>query len=147
MGRVTNELFHTATATALYRWRTISAFLLQPQRSQRTPLTPSEHAVAPQVAALASAMNTFLQHFVFLSGMNAGQAQSEHLQAVILECTKLGYLLLSHPAEWRFTYQGQPAPAGITVLTVCPGLEKMGDKDGRPYDAPRQVVAPTLAQV
>ena len=125
------------------RWRTLSAFLLHPQRAERTPLLPSDHAVLPQAAGLANAMMSFLQPFV---APGAAQGQAEHLQAVILECTKLGYVLFSQPSDWRFTHSAVAQP-GVRFLVVCAGLLKLGNKDGRLYDAPQQVTAPVLVQV
>lgn len=137
------NVFSAAASVALSRWRTLSAFLLHPQRAERTPLVASDHAVLPQAAGLANAMMSFLQPFVVPGG---GQGQAEHLQAVILECTKLGYVLLSQPADWRFVHSAAVQP-GLRFLVVCAGLVKVGDKDGQPYDAPRQVAAPLLVQV
>ena len=104
---------------------------------------PSDHAVLPLAAGLANAMMSFLQPFV---AQNSAQGQGEHLQAVIVECAKLGYLLFSQPADWKFTHSA-PAQPGLHFLVVCAGLLKLGSKDGRPYDAPRQIAAPILVQV
>ncbi|KAH8880210.1 hypothetical protein GQ53DRAFT_605744, partial [Thozetella sp. PMI_491] len=119
----------TAITAALSRWRTLSAFLLHPQRSLRTPLPVSESALAGQAAALTIAMNTFLHHFV-TSTPSAMQAQSEHLQAVILEFTKLGYVLLSDPASWKLSHY-LPNHLDHNYIVLCAGLDKATDKNGR----------------
>ncbi|KAB5536130.1 hypothetical protein GE09DRAFT_1291073 [Coniochaeta sp. 2T2.1] len=133
------------SAYALNEWRVLSAFLLHPAPSARTPLPASNSAVAHQAAAFASALDTFLGHFVV--GDEASRlGQRSHLQAVIAECTKLGYVLLSQPSEWRFVH----APArqgGSHAAVVCAGLVKVTHKDGTPYGTPQEVVAPTAVQL
>ncbi|TDZ14122.1 hypothetical protein Cob_v012973 [Colletotrichum orbiculare MAFF 240422] len=91
-----------AVSLALSRWRTLSAFLLHPMRSQRTPLSPAQSEVFPKAKDFATALNTYLGHFTHAD--QGQQRQTDHLQAVIFECAKFGYEILSQPGEWRFTY-------------------------------------------
>ncbi|TID02143.1 hypothetical protein CH35J_004107 [Colletotrichum higginsianum] len=136
-----------ATSLALSKWRTLSAFLLQPSRSQRTPLAPVESEVSPKAHNLATALNEFVHHFVPMDQASRLQ-QLEHLQAVILEFTRLGYEILSQPGDWHFTYGADDADAvGVQPVVVCPGVDKLSRKDGRVYNPPRQVVAPLVAQL
>ncbi|KAK4443028.1 hypothetical protein QBC34DRAFT_337613 [Podospora aff. communis PSN243] len=128
------------TSSALNQWRALSAFLLHPARSQRTPLPTSSAAVTPQAAALSEALDTFLGYFV-ASDEGARSQQRSHLQAVIAETTKLGYVLLSQPSEWRFVHALNQNTGG-RVAVVCAGLVKVTDKDGTPYPVPKQVVQP-----
>lgn len=65
--------------------------------------------------------------------------QTLHVQEVILECTKLGYVLLSQPTTWRFVLEDGTARS----LVVTPGLEKVSDVDGRS----RQVLKPVSVAV
>lgn len=106
----------TAQSAALSEWRRLSAFLLHPSPYERTPLPISEAALSSQALALATGLNAFLHHFVGTSH----SAQTDHLQAVIIECTKLGYVILSQPQDWRFVFE-----KGNSVV-VCPGLDKGG---------------------
>ncbi|WAO93274.1 Hypothetical protein NCS54_01081500 [Fusarium falciforme] len=106
----------TAQSAALSEWRRLSAFLLHPSPYERTPLPISEAALSPQALALATRLNAFLHHFVGTSH----SAQTDHLQAVIIECTKLGYVILSQPQDWRFVFE-----KGNSVV-VRPGLDKGG---------------------
>ncbi|CAI6086895.1 unnamed protein product [Clonostachys chloroleuca] len=131
---------HTKRATthALSNWRRLSAFLLHPDPSQRGSLPVSETVVSSQAQALATALNTFLDNFV--SASHAGQR--EHLQLVIIECTKLGYALFSHPSDWRFVHE-----AGRGGVVVCAGLEKLSQRGGVPYKTPKVVVPPTAIQL
>ncbi|KAK3349839.1 hypothetical protein B0T25DRAFT_250163 [Lasiosphaeria hispida] len=130
---------------ALNQWRTLSAFLLHPNRSQRTPLSPSDATVAPQAAGLANALNTFLGYFV--AGDEASRFQQKsHLQAVVAECTKLGYVLLSQPSEWRFVHVANQQAAGQAVV-VCAGLAKITHKDGTPLSTPQHIIGPTVVPV
>ncbi|KAJ4180999.1 hypothetical protein NW755_011291 [Fusarium falciforme] len=106
----------TAQSAALSEWRRLSAFLLHPSPYERTPLPISEAALSSQALALATRLNAFLHHFVGTSH----SAQTDHLQAVIIECTKLGYVILSQPQDWRFVFE-----KGNSVV-VRPGLDKGG---------------------
>ncbi|KAL2680442.1 hypothetical protein Neosp_008043 [[Neocosmospora] mangrovei] len=106
----------TAQSAALSEWRRLSAFLLHPSPYDRTPLPISEAALSSQALALTTRLNGFLHHFVGTSH----NAQADHLQAVIVECTKLGYVILSQPQDWRFVFE-----KGNSVV-VCPGLDKGG---------------------
>ncbi|KAK7748523.1 hypothetical protein SLS53_000542 [Cytospora paraplurivora] len=107
-----------ALSQALARWRQLSAFLLNPNRSERGSLVPDEVSLAPRARNLAVAMNNFLEACVEERNV---YFQESHLHDVVLECAKLGYMVFSHPEElaWKFD-------SGIAdKLVLCPGLEKM----------------------
>lgn len=89
------------------------------------------------------ALNGFLQYFIRPDDASRRE-QAAHLQAVIFECTKLGYTLFSQPSDWGFIYEGVSASKGRT-LVVCPGLSKHTHRDGGSYQAPRRVLEPTEA--
>ncbi|KAH7126110.1 hypothetical protein EDB81DRAFT_663142 [Dactylonectria macrodidyma] len=126
---------------ALSKWRHLSALLLHPNAAERTPLPVSEELVAPQALALANALNTFLHYFVGADGVRRDE-QTSHLQAVIIECTKLGYVLLSQPSDWQFVFGTDHPGSGRSSLVVCPGLEKLSHGDGTRYSSPRRVLEP-----
>ncbi|KAK1832261.1 hypothetical protein QBC39DRAFT_390697 [Podospora conica] len=133
------------TSIALNKWRALSAFLLHPTRSQRTPLPASGSAIAAQAERLADALNRFLQYFV--SGDEQARAQqTNHLRDVIVECSKLGYTVLSQPSEWRFVHTQGQGGGGHTAV-VCAGLVKVTHRDGTPFSSPIEVVAPTIVRV
>jgi hypothetical protein len=134
-----------AVAIGLSRWRALSAFLLHPTRSDRTALLPSNSATMPQAAGLASALDTFLGAFVF-GDDESRQEQKNHLEEVIVEVARLGYILLSQPSDLRFVHVQGRKPADIMAV-VCAGLDKVTMRDGTPLDGPRVVLAPTLVQV
>ncbi|KAJ0307222.1 hypothetical protein Brms1b_010061 [Colletotrichum noveboracense] len=99
------------------------------------------------LGSLATALNACLRHFV-PADQGSQRQQLDHLQAVILECTKLGYEIVSQPSDWRFTYKTEDAGAsGVRPVVVCPGLDKVTSKDGKMYNSPRRVVAPVVTQV
>jgi hypothetical protein len=127
------------------KWRSLSAFLLHPIRNQRTPLVPSEAALEAQIDTLASALNIFLEPFV-PSDHSSSYQQNAHLRAVIYECAKFGYVLLSQPGEWKLNFGAPSSSGGVQWLVTCPGLDKVGGKDGVRYGTPVQVVAPVVAQ-
>ncbi|KAH8657846.1 hypothetical protein BX600DRAFT_499896 [Xylariales sp. PMI_506] len=135
--------------TALNNWRTLSAFLLHPQRSQRGHLDPSEIALEAQLVSVLSALNKVLAPFVPMDHAS-NHHQQTHLRAVALECVQFGYQLLSQPSEWRFDY-GEAVLAAQQRdgqwLVTCPGLEKLGSKSGDRYPAPRSIVAPVLSSL
>ncbi|OAR01144.1 hypothetical protein LLEC1_05186 [Akanthomyces lecanii] len=104
-----------ANAVALRKWRNLSAFLLHPARSQRTSLPPGDAAVAMQAQELASSLNSFLRFFV---DQQQQHQQVGHLQAMIEECGKLGYMLFSHPSDWEFIYEASAPTPGVVVEAV-----------------------------
>lgn len=112
-----------AISHALTRWRQISAFLLNPNRSERGSIVPDESSLVPQASELVAAMNGFLGAFV--DEQNKSHQES-HLQDVVLECARFGYTILSQPAEteWRFD------TGNAEELVLCPGLEKVSDSQG-----------------
>ncbi|KAK3687749.1 hypothetical protein B0T22DRAFT_376684, partial [Podospora appendiculata] len=138
------DLDLTASSLALNKWRVLSAFLLHPNRSQRTTLPPSDAAIVPQAGGLAGALDTFLAAFA-PGDENGRYQQNSHLQQVIIEATKLGYVLLSQPSEWRFIHVPTQQQHGTRVAVVCAGLAKIAPQAHNA--APQQVVAPSLVQI
>lgn len=135
-----------ATAMALSQWSALSTFLLHPQRSDRTPLPMSEATMSNQAEALVQALSNFLQYFTS-PDRDGQQQQQKHLQAVILECAKLGHVLLSHPSDWQFIFEERAAAASRRVIVLFPGLEKLGDAHGVPYNSPRLCLAPVAVSL
>ncbi|KAH7013011.1 hypothetical protein EDB80DRAFT_774380 [Ilyonectria destructans] len=129
------------TSLALSKWRALSAFLLHPNREERTPLSPSETAVVPQAQGLAAALNTVLSHFVSQEP-GRREAQAEHLKAVMLEFTSFGYMLLSQPIDWQFVYEARTGDMNERVVVTCAGLERLGRRDGGQDSPPLVVRAP-----
>ncbi|KAK8054455.1 hypothetical protein PG994_009522 [Apiospora phragmitis] len=133
--------------TALYRWRTLTVYLMQPHRSHRLPLVPKEEAVKPQVEVLTSVLLDFLGPFVNVDGLSRAKQRS-HLQAVAFECAKFGYILLSQPCEWQFLYTHPSQGRGQhESLVLHPGLQKLGGQGGERRGVPRLVEAPVVAKI
>ncbi len=110
-----------AVKVALTRWRQISAFLLHPDRSERTQLLPSENISTLQAQRLAEALSRFLKEFI--PGVRENRYEQEnHLREVIVECATFGYLLFFQPSEFQFRYDGTSKTKGIMT---CPGLDKI----------------------
>ncbi|KAM3503824.1 hypothetical protein MY10362_003938 [Beauveria mimosiformis] len=133
-----------ANVLALQKWRKLSAFLLHPARSQRTPLpTTGDAMVEEQTQELAESLNTFLRFFV---DKQYQQQQVDHLQAVIEECAKLGYMLFSHPCDWAFIFEPGPVRGGVVVVEA--GLRKVVDRDMAPTSSlgafPQLLVEPVM---
>ncbi|KAH7123082.1 hypothetical protein EDB81DRAFT_766032 [Dactylonectria macrodidyma] len=132
----------TETSLAFSKWRALSAFLLHPNRTERTPLIPSEAATIPQAQGLTSALNTVLSIFV-----SHRESQVEHLQAVILEFANFGYVLLSQPSDFRFVYKASSQDGGDRAIVVCAGLEKLSRRDGGSVVSSALVRAPEVVRV
>ncbi|PKS07402.1 hypothetical protein jhhlp_006004 [Lomentospora prolificans] len=141
----TNQLHTKATSLALTKWRTLSAFLLHPVRSDRSPLSPDEVGSAGQIATLAGSLNAFLEPFVNPDPASRAQ-QTEHLKAVIYEITKLGHVVLSQPSEWRFLHRTDLSGQG-PFFVLTPGLVKIRGKEGRVYQPPKSVVDPVIVRL
>ncbi|KAJ4147945.1 hypothetical protein LMH87_002438 [Akanthomyces muscarius] len=127
-----------ANTLALRKWRNLSAFLLHPARSQRTSLPLGDAAVAMQAQELASSLNLFLRFFV---DQQLQQQQVGHLQAIIEECAKLGYMLFSHPSDWEFICEAGGPTRGVVVEA---GLCKLGGRDGAPTPSPQRLLEPVV---
>jgi uncharacterized membrane protein len=130
-----------AISLARSRWRSLSALLLHPNPAERTPLPLSTDEASSKAQSLANELNTFLQLFVTQDSASR-QDQTNHLQAVILECTRLGYVLLSQPGDWRFIFNSKNTPMDRSRrIVVCPGLERLSHNDGTRYGSPKEVAA------
>ncbi|SPJ75920.1 uncharacterized protein FTOL_05651 [Fusarium torulosum] len=123
------------------RWRSLSALLLHPSPGERTPLPVSEVEAYANAHALANELNVFLQLFVVQDSVSQ-RNQTKHLQDVIVECTKLGYVVLSQPSDWRFVFSNNNLMDKSRRIVVCPGLEKLSHTDGTRYRSPKEVAAP-----
>ncbi|KAF4437011.1 hypothetical protein FACUT_5917 [Fusarium acutatum] len=130
-----------AIVLARSRWRTLSALLLHPNPDERTPLPVSVTEASPMALSLANELNQFLEIFVTQDPASQ-QDQMKHLQAVILECTKLGYVVLSQPSDWGFVFSNSTPITKSRRIVVCPGLERLSHTDGTRYRSPKEVVAP-----
>ncbi|CEI68187.1 hypothetical protein FVEN_g11858 [Fusarium venenatum] len=124
----------------LTRWRTLSALLLHPNPSERTPLEVSESAVRHQAQDLAKELNAFLHHFV-APDEDSIQQQCHHMHAMIIEAAKLGYAFFSHTSDWGFIYKDV---ALKRAAVICVGLEKLSHRDGRRLSSPQLVMEPRL---
>jgi hypothetical protein len=96
---------------------------------------------SPKALSFANELNDFLKLFVTQDPASQ-QDQMNHLQAVILECTKLGYVVLSQPSDWRFVFSNSNSITKSRRIVVCPGLERLSHNDGTRCRSPKEVVAP-----
>ncbi|KAH7267893.1 uncharacterized protein BKA55DRAFT_501186 [Fusarium redolens] len=128
-------------SVVLTKWRTLSALLLHPNPSERTPLEVSERAVRHQAEELVKELDPFLHCFVTPDQDNL-QKQRHHMHSIIVEAAKLGYALLSHTSDWRFIYKDISTPRAVVL---CIGLQKLSHRDGRRLSSPQLVVEPRLA--
>ncbi|KAK7998939.1 hypothetical protein PG991_014614 [Apiospora marii] len=135
-----------AYGKSLHQWRTLTAYLMQPHRSHRLPLVPSEESVKPQTDVLTSALVDFLGPFIAVDDVSQAKQRS-HLQAIAFECAKFGYLLLSQPREWQFVYHNAGQARGQHGVVLHPGLQKLGGQGGGKRGGPQLVEAPVIAKI
>lgn len=124
-----------AVSIAMTKWHQLSAFLLHPHRSERTPLMLLEEedgVVSQRAQQLARELNRFLDAF-----LARGREQETHLRQVLAECARFGYLLFSQRAEYQFNCDRQGGG-----IVVCPGLERVSDGEGRRLSKPHVLAAP-----
>ncbi|KLU86259.1 hypothetical protein MAPG_05275 [Magnaporthiopsis poae ATCC 64411] len=134
-----------AVSAALTRWRQISTFLIHPNRSDRSALVPTEAMVGDKVRKLAAALDRFLAAFV--APQKSGQQQG-HLNDLLMECAKFGYLLLSQPGEFSLRQAAEYQPGqSKDHLVVCPGLVKTGNEQGEVYNPSRTLLAPATERI
>ncbi|KAF4961624.1 hypothetical protein FSARC_10114 [Fusarium sarcochroum] len=131
----------TAISLARSKWRCLTALLLHPAPNERTSLPVSMAEASPKAQSLANELNAVMQLFVAQDAASR-QDQASHLQAVILECTQLGYVVLSQSSDWRFVFSNSSTSTKPRRIMVCPGLEKLSHHDGTRYGSPKEVVAP-----
>lgn len=101
----------------------------QPQPADLPPI--AESTTDPQALALTTYLNAFL-HFVAPDKISR-QQQTAHLHAVVMESARLGYVLLSHPGDWRFVAEESLAATGLRTGVVCAGPDRLGGGDDISY--------------
>ncbi|KAK8108500.1 hypothetical protein PG984_014301 [Apiospora sp. TS-2023a] len=98
--------------------------------------------------------------------------QENDLRETLVECATFGYLLFSQPAEYGFSYSdgkkrvvsqtfnsinkggGSDSVSGRDLdsiirsekIVVCPGLQRMGDEEGRRYPSPQILMCPVVVE-
>ncbi|KAK7961115.1 hypothetical protein PG988_012329 [Apiospora saccharicola] len=99
--------------------------------------------------------------------------QENDLRETLVECATFGYLLFSQPAEYGFSYSdGKKRVVSQTFnsinkgvggvdgsssknldsiirsekIVVCPGLQRMGDEEGRRYPSPQILMCPVVVE-
>ncbi|KAK4230728.1 hypothetical protein QBC38DRAFT_332349, partial [Podospora fimiseda] len=126
----------TSNAKALETWRRLSAFLLHEAGQERSPL-PLPASITPQIESLLNTLDRFLCYFVH-DDNRAIFDQRRNLDGVIRECATLGYVIFSHPCEWRYSFQVESR----NQIVVLPGLERLSKREGETYDSPRVIAWP-----
>ncbi|KAK4186984.1 hypothetical protein QBC35DRAFT_435964 [Podospora australis] len=130
------------TAKALDTWRRLSVYLLHEKREERTQLPPPA-AIHSQIKSLLNALDRFLQHFVY-DDNRARSDQARNLEGVISECIGVGYAVLSHPTEMRYTFHSRSNKSAVVVL---PGIERLSSRNGEAYTTPQVVAWPETVNV
>jgi hypothetical protein len=128
-----------AFASGLTLWRQLSAFLLNPARSDRTPLVPPPGTLDDAARSLVEYISGFTALFVHA---NLRQQQETHLRGVIVDCAKFGYVLFSHPGEFQFNWKAEPGH-----IAAHPGLEVVADERAVRLPAPRIIQDPITVRV
>ncbi|TLS28764.1 hypothetical protein PpBr36_01047 [Pyricularia pennisetigena] len=105
-----------AVAAAFARWRQISTFLINPNRSDRTPLQPTEAMTGHKARELVAALNVLLDPFVDHNRVES-HIQQAQLYDVVMKVAQFGYMLISQPGEFRLRWDaGPPMTVGSDVV-------------------------------
>jgi len=128
---------------ALSKWRSISAYLLQPKRNNRGVLQPTITNLSTQTDNILTKINNVLSPYI---AKGTQERQRDNLKEIIAEAAKFGHLLFSQPTTWLFDWS-LPATKSRGNLIVFPGLVKVTDKDGRSYRDRKVVVSVETAGV
>lgn len=87
------------------------------------------------VNALSSALRAFVD-------TETRADQEKHLLGVVLECTRLGYIIFSQPAKYIYDFVSPDEKE----LVVCPGLQKASD-DHEVSCKPETVAVPSTHSI
>lgn len=131
-----------AVSAAFTRWRQISTFLINPNRSERTSLLPTEAMTGHKARELVATLNVVLGPFIDLNQVDRYRQEAQ-LYNLVMEIARFGYMLISQPGEFRLRWDAGPSmEVGSDVVVVCPGLDKISDEHGNRYTPLRTLLAP-----
>ncbi|OAA51411.1 hypothetical protein NOR_00004 [Metarhizium rileyi] len=132
---VTYKDVHDPSLLALTTWRVITAYLMQPVKLHRPPLTTQEY-VEPQIQALLAALNDVVKVFATQDRVrkDCPFTQETHLERVTRSAIEWGFQIFSHPAEWKLIWEPEPT---YEQILIYPGLAKLSDENAEPYEEPQ----------
>lgn len=123
--------------TVFSKWRSETAFLLQPLRSNRTPLRPNETELQPSIDRNMALLDEIVQPFIS-PGPSAKEQQGKNLRAIMFEAAKFGLILFSQPTSWAFDWKTGRKGSNTTTnaqprssLVVFPALVKSSNVNGK----------------
>jgi hypothetical protein len=142
-------IFYKVFEKAFLKWRHLSAFLIEPFRSNRESPKLSKEEISGAIERNVILLNSVLGPFI-KPGRENLQHQEENLSAIAFEIAQLGLLIFSQPSEWSFSWSvdmaqtssdgGTSAPRkGLgRTLVVFPGI---GESVFRHGERSRRLVA------
>ncbi|KAK8057818.1 hypothetical protein PG996_011755 [Apiospora saccharicola] len=156
------DVFHTA----LTKWRQLSVYLLRhtnrgssPDRRAISPLSPSEDVSTQQAQRLAVALNRFLAPFVVVT-TNADDRDDDDDDDDDESDTLARYSDGKKRVVSQTFNSINKGVGGVDgsssknldsiirseKIVVCPGLQRMGDEEGRRYPSPQILMCPVVVE-
>lgn len=99
---------------------------------------PQDSALVRPARELVAALNKITAPFI---DERASYQQESHLQDVIIECARFGHVIFSQPEEYRLNFE---TGLGKHEIVAHPGLDKVSDENGTPYNPPRSIAGPVI---
>jgi hypothetical protein len=122
---------------AFTKWRQLSAFLLEPIRSNRQPPQANQQELQPAIGRNVALINSVLKPFLN-PGSESQRYQERNLSAIVFQAAQLGLLLFSQQSIWVFDWE--PSRREDVVNGDKPGTRVMTAEVG----AGRKTVGRTL---
>ena len=112
-----------AVSVALTRWRRITAFLLNPSRSERGVIIPENTPIEPRAMQLVEDMNRFLRAFV-------DENRRQHQKGLCRTWCPSAQSSAIPSSPSRQISHGASAQGSARKSWCAPGLDKVSDSQG-----------------
>jgi hypothetical protein len=119
---------------AFTKWRYLSAFLLEPIRSNRQPPQANQKELQRAIGSNVALINSVLKPFLN-PGSESQQYQERNLSAIVFQAAQLGLLLFSQHSVWIFDWElsrredlvnGDKPGTRVTTTEVGAGRKTVG---------------------
>jgi hypothetical protein len=119
---------------AFTKWRYLSAFLLEPIRSNRQPPQANQQELQRAIGGNVALINSVLKPFLN-PGSESQRYQERNLSAIVFQAAQLGLLLFSQQSVWVFDWEpsrredlvnGDKPGIGVTTTEVGAGRKTVG---------------------
>jgi hypothetical protein len=119
---------------AFTKWRYLSAFLLEPIRSNRQAPQANQQELQRAIGRNIALINSVLKPFLN-PGSESQRYQERNLSAIVFQAAQLGLLLFSQQSVWVFDWEpsrredlvnGDKPGIGVTTTEVGAGRKTVG---------------------